>query len=89
MTNVHQLKPSRVLHLQLDQLVGFEGVKILAKLIQQWHMVEKQQIAVLAQKAGLQPRTVSRIMSRETKAPRMLTCILLFKALGFSAMRLE
>jgi hypothetical protein len=28
-------------------------------------------------------------MSRETRSPRMLTCIMLFKALGFTAVRFE
>jgi hypothetical protein len=86
----------RMLHLQLDQLVGFEGVKILSGLIQEWHTTpeakaagEKRQIKQLAMKANLTPTTVSRIMNRETMSPRMLTCIMLFKALGFSAVRFE
>lgn len=84
------------LHLSLDQLVGFEGVKILASLIQEWHISpeakqagDKHRIGLLARKANLCPQTVSRIMSRETKSPRMLTCIMLFKALGFTAVRFE
>jgi hypothetical protein len=83
----------RMLHLSLDQLVGFEGVKILAELIRQWHLTREaekgHELRYLARKANLTPRTVSRIMNRETRAPRMLTCIMLFKALGFSAVRFE
>ena len=90
----------RGLHLQLDQLVGFEGVKILAGLIQEWHTsTEAEQVgrgathrgrlSYLARKANLHPTTVSKIMNRETRAPQMLTCIMLFKALGFSAVRFE
>jgi hypothetical protein len=78
------------LSLQLDQLVGFEGVKILSGLIHEWHLQNKEnRIKNLAQKANLTPTTVSRIMNRDTKSPRMLTCIMLFKALGFSAVRFE
>lgn len=86
----------RMLHLSLDQLVGFEGVKILAGLIQEWLIQpaakingEKRHIKHLAALANLTPTTVSRIMNRETMSPRMLTCIMLFKALGFSAVRFE
>ena len=86
----------RALSLSLDQLVGFEGVKILARLIQEWHLSAeakeagvRHRLGVLARKANLCPATVSRIMNRETKQPRMLTCIMLFKALGFSAVRFE
>lgn len=82
------------LHLSLDQLVGFEGVKILAGLIQDWLLTPvkdgpKRQLKQLAQKANLGTVTVSRIMNRETMSPRMLTCIMLFKALGFTAVRFE
>jgi len=88
--NVVPFKPRRTaLSLQLDQLVGFEGVKILSGLIQEWHVGTGGKIKELAQKANLTPTTVSRIMHYETKSPRMLTCIMLFKALGFSAVRLE
>jgi hypothetical protein len=87
---VVHLRSQRVLQLSLDQLVGFEGVKVLAKLIQEWHLQNPEnRIKVLAQKANLTPTTVSRILNRDTKSPRMLTCIMLFKALGFSAVRLE
>lgn len=81
----------KFLQLSLDELVGFEGVKTLARLIQEWHTAPGKQrlIKDLARKADLLPRTVSRIMSRDTKAPRMLTCIMIFKALGFSAVRFE
>jgi len=84
------IKGRKPLILSLDQLVGFEGVNILAKLIQEWNITgEKRQIKELAQKANLHPTTVSKIMNRETKSPRMLTCIMLFKALGFSAVRFD
>lgn len=86
----------KMLYFSLDQLVGFEGVKILSGLIQEWHTTpateadgQKRQIKHLAMKANLTPTTVSRIMNRETMSPRMLTCIMLFKALGFSAVRFE
>jgi hypothetical protein len=90
----------RMLNLSLDQLIGFEGVKILAGLIQEWHLTpealrvgrgetHRGQLKYLAAKANLTPRTVSKIMHRETRAPQMLTCIMLFKALGFSAVRFE
>lgn len=86
----------KMLHLQLDQLVGYEGVKILAGLIQEWHLSpsavalgKRHQLSHLARKANLTPTTVSKIMNRETRQPRMLTCIMLFKALGFSAVRFE
>jgi hypothetical protein len=95
-TKVVPLNTRRMLHLPLDQLVGFEGVKVLAGLIQQWHTTReaeeaghRHQLRYLARKANLTPRTVSRIMNRETRAPQMLTCIMLFKALGFSAVRFE
>jgi len=78
-----------MLNLSLDELVGFEGVKLLAKLIQQWHKEDtSRKLKDLAQKAQLTPTTVSRIMNRETRMHRMLTCIMLFKALGFTAVRL-
>lgn len=102
MPNIVSLRPHgpRTLQLQLDQLVGFEGVKILAGLIQEWHLSpeargaghgpsHRGQLSFLARKAGLHPTTVSKIMNRETRAPQMMTCILLFKALGFSAVRFE
>ncbi len=75
--------------LQLDQLVGFEGVKILAQLLKRYNLEHKVTIKDIAYKANLLPVTVSRIMNRETKAPRMLTCIMLFKALDFKAVRFE
>lgn len=99
MTNVVPITHSRGrkgLHLQLDQLVGYEGVKILAGLIQEWHLSKeaetaghRHRLSYLARKANLTPTTVSKIMNRETRQPRMLTCIMLFKALGFSAVRFE
>jgi hypothetical protein len=84
----------KMLHFSLDQLVGFEGVKILSGLIQEWLLQrdaegKRRQLKDLAQKASLYPQTVSKIMNRETMSPRMLTCIMLFKALGFSAVRFE
>lgn len=86
----------KMLHLSLDQLVGFEGVKILANLIQEWLLQpaakingEKRKIKHLAAAANLYPQTVSKIMNRETMSPRMMTCIMLFKALGFTAVRFE
>jgi len=89
-TNVIPIKGRRPLVLSLDQLVGFEGVKILSGLIQEWNITgEKRQLKELAQKANLHPTTVSKIMNRETMSPRMLTCIMLFKALGFSAVRFD
>lgn len=84
------IRAQRVLSLSLDQLVGFEGVKLLAGLIQEWLSPGSgRKIKDLAAKANLTPPTVSRIMNRETKSPRMLTCIMLFKALGFTAVRIE
>ena len=89
-TNVIPIKGRRPLVLALDQLVGFEGVKILSGLIQEWNVGgDKRTIKELAAKANLTPTTVSRIMNRDTKSPRMLTCIMLFKALGFSAVRFD
>jgi hypothetical protein len=79
----------RGLHVSLDELVGFEGVKLLAKLIQQHVRQQHSTVKDLARAANLTPTTVSRIMSRETRSPRMLTCIMLFKALGFTAVRFE
>jgi transcriptional regulator with XRE-family HTH domain len=79
----------RGLHVSLDELVGFEGVKLLAKLIQQHVRKQHSTVKDLARAANLTPTTVSRIMSRETRSPRMLTCIMLFKALGFTAVRFE
>ena len=90
-SKVIQFVPKRkMLTFQLDQLVGFEAVKILSDLIREWHLQNpSNQIRILAQKANLTPTTVSRILHYETKSPRMLTCIMLFKALGFSAVRIE
>ena len=90
-SKVLYFKPIRSsLSLQLDQLVGFEGVKVLSELIREWHLSNPDnKIKLLAQKANLTPTTVSRILHYETKSPRMLTCIMLFKALGFTAVRLE
>lgn len=90
-------KQNGYMRVSLDQLVGFEGVKLLAKLIQEHHTggkggrhrVDRHSIKELAKRANLTPVTVSRIMNRETKSPRMLTCIMLFKALGFTAVRFE
>ena len=79
----------RGLHVSLDELVGFEGVKLSAKLIQQHVRKQHSTVKDLARAANLTPTTVSRIMSRETRSPRMLTCIMLFKALGFTAVRFE
>lgn len=80
----------RVLTLQLDQLAGFEGVKLLAGLIQDWVKSDpKSRLKELARLAQLHPTTVSRIMYRQTMSPRLLTCIMIFKALGFKAMRIE
>lgn len=79
------------LYVSLDQLVGFEGVKLLSKLIRDWHLRDTQHntIKSLAIKANLTPTTVSRLMDHTTKSPRMLTCIMIFKALGFVAVRFE
>lgn len=85
----------RGLSLSLDQLVGYEGVKTLAGLIQDWLLTpdrdgkRTRRVKDLAIKAGLYPNTVSRIMNRETRSPHMMTCILIFKALGFSAVRFD
>jgi hypothetical protein len=78
----------RGLQLSLDQLVGFEGVKVLAKLIQK-EVVRGVLLKTIAQRANLTTRTVSKIMNRETMSPRMLTCIMIFKALGFTAVKFE
>lgn len=86
---VINIRSQKAVQLSLDQLAGFEGVKVLSTMIQQWHHQSGGRIKDLAQKANLTPTTVSRIMNRDTKSPRMLTCIMLFKALGFSAIRLE
>lgn len=86
---VVNIQAQRAVQIPLDQLAGFEGVKLLSDMIQKWHRQSGGKVQDLARKANLTPTTVSRIMSRETKSPRMLTCIMLFKALGFSAIRLE
>jgi hypothetical protein len=85
----NQQKP--FLLVDLDDLVGFHGVKLLARQIQSWMKANKKEhtFKVLAQRSQLTPKTVSRIMNRETMAPRMLTCIMLFKAIGFKAARFE
>lgn len=79
---------ARHLVLSLDDLVGFEGVKTLAKLLQE-EIRRGVLLKDISHKANLLPKTVSRIMTRETMAPRMLTCIMIFKALGFSAVRFD
>ena len=86
--SVIPIRKRRQLSLSLDQLVGFEGVKILATLLQD-EVVRGVQMKNIAQKANLTRPTVSRIMNRETMSPRMLTCIMLFKALGFTAVRFD
>ena len=86
--SVIPIRKRKHLSLSLDQLVGFEGVKILATLLQD-EVVRGVQMKNIAQKANLTRPTVSRIMNRETMSPRMLTCIMLFKALGFTAVRFD
>jgi len=85
------VKGRRALVLQLDQLAGYEGVKILSGLIREYLMDPSHNgtFKNLARKANLTPTTVSNIASGHTKAPRMNTCIMMFKALGFSAVRLD
>ena len=87
-TNVVQMRSRSHLSLSLDQLVGFEGVKILAKLLQE-EVRRGVLLKDIARKANLTRPTVSRIMNRDTKSPRMLTCIMLFKAVGFTAVRFD
>ena len=87
-SNIVPLRPVKELVLSLDQLTGFDGVKTLAKLLQQ-EIRSGVLLKDIARKANLQRNTVAKIISRDTKAPRMLTCIMLFKALGFKAVRLD
>lgn len=83
---LHRGRFSRV---HLDQLTGPEAVALLSREIDEWLLHEHATIKDLAKRAGLGRATVSRIWYRETSYPRLLTCILLFKALGYVAMRLE
>lgn len=83
-------KKDRALWVHLDQLQGPDAVRILSIEIDKWLREEKTRtIKDLSKKSGLGRRTVSKIWYRETRYPQFLTCIMLFKALGFVAMRLE
>lgn len=78
------------MRISLDELDSYKGVKLLSSLLTEHLRSHKgETIKGLVKRAGLTPRTVSRIISRDTMSPRLLTVILLFKALGFVAMRLE
>lgn len=78
------------LWIQLDQLQGPDAVGILSQEINRWLKEDKHRtIKDLSKKSGLGAKTVSRIWYRETRYPQFITCILLFKALGFVAIRLE
>jgi hypothetical protein len=84
-------RPDMTLVVSLDDLIGYKGVKLLARLIQKWVLTDKKHntYKLLAAKANLHPKTVVRIMERVTVSPRLTTVIMLFKALGFSAVRFE
>lgn len=77
--------------IQLDEMDGPKAVAIISREIVLWmHDDPKSNtIKSLAKRANLTPTTVSKILHRETFFPRMLTCILLLKSLGFAAMKLE
>lgn len=81
--------PQMPLSMALDELVGYRGVLLLSRLLREHHKRNRVSVKEIAAKANLTPQTVSRIMSRDTKSPRMLTCIMLFKAIGFVAVQFE
>lgn len=88
---VERLRHARQpLSIQLDRLDGPEGVRLLSVEIHNWLKEDKTRtLKLLAKRANLGIKTVSKIWYKETTSPRFLTCILLFKALGFVAVKLE
>lgn len=76
--------------LDIDDLDGYRGVKIVAGLIQQWQLADKsRRLSHLARRANLTVGTISRIRDRETLSPRLHTILMILKALGFSVVRFE
>lgn len=88
--NVVEFNSAKAFSISLDELASFRGIKLVAKLIRQWERANKgNTYRHIARKAGLCDTTVARIASEETKAPRLLTILMIMKALGFSAVRFE
>lgn len=76
--------------LQLDQLSGPHATAFMCEEIDAWLKASSERtIKALAKKAGLANATVSRLWYRETQYPRLLTIVLLLKALGYAAIRFE
>ena len=86
-----QLHPTVVAFtIPLDKLDSYEGVRLVAKLLNQWERRAKTNtFKALAAKVGLYHQTVSKIANRDTKAPRLHTILMIMKGIGFSAVRFE
>lgn len=87
---VTQLRVTHPRILQLDELTGPRAVSLLSTLINEWLNANKAHtLKSFAKKTSLSTKTVSRIWYKETQSPRFETTIILFKTLGFQAIRLQ
>jgi hypothetical protein len=70
--------------IQLDQLSGSHATSWLCEDIDAY-LKRGHSLKQFADKAGLGTKTVSRLWYRETQYPRLLTVVMLLKALGYAA----
>jgi hypothetical protein len=76
------------IHVSLDHFDGILAVKMLSQEIgREMAINPKLKLKDIARKANLSPTTVGKIYNRDTHYPRHYTIISLFKALGFSAVK--
>jgi len=89
-SNVVPLRSVSPIVMQLDQLDSYAAVGKVARLLREWERRSRANTYKdLARRAGLTPTTVARIASRDTRAPRLYTILMIMKALGFAAVRFE
>lgn len=76
----------------IDQLDSYHGRRKIASLMRQWHMrmPRKQHTwTAFAKRAGVSEKTISKIASEDTKAPRLHTILMILRALGFAFVRFD
>lgn len=78
--------------LPIDQLDSYHGRRKIANLLRSWHLSEPRKLHTwdsFARRVGLSPKTVSKIASEDTKAPRLHTILMVMRGLGFSFVRFD
>jgi hypothetical protein len=77
--------------LSIKQLLGHEGVKLLATEIRFWHLSDTKNntLKSLAHKANLSPTTVSKIMDETTRFPRKDTMLMILVGMDYTMVKFE